>query len=160
MVESETDGTASIRFGDDVYGRRPEPRTSFTAEYRVGNGRPGNIGADTLTHIVSGESAITAVRNPLPAQGGVDSESIEDVRQRAPSAFRTQQRAVTEEDYAEVTERKTQVVQRAAGTFRWTGSWHTVFITVDRLGTSASLPNRLPKISRPTWPICSSNGNC
>jgi predicted phage baseplate assembly protein len=25
-------------------------------------------------------------------------------------------------------------VQRAIATFRWTGSWHTVFITVDRLG--------------------------
>ena len=23
-------------------------------------------------------------------------------------------------------------IQRAAATFRWTGSWHTVFITVDR----------------------------
>ena len=41
-----------------------------------------------------------AVRNPLPAQGGVDPESIETVRQRAPYAFRTQERAVTPEDYA------------------------------------------------------------
>ena len=73
------------------------------------------------------------MRNPIPGQGGVDSESIEDVRQRAPSAFRTQQRAVTEEDYAEVTERHDQV-QQAAATLRWTGSWHTVFVTVDRLG--------------------------
>jgi hypothetical protein len=28
-------------------------------------------------------------------------------------------------------------VQRAAATFRWTGSWHTVFLTVDRQGGSA-----------------------
>ena len=25
-------------------------------------------------------------------------------------------------------------VQRAAATFRWTGSWHTVFVTADRVG--------------------------
>ena len=25
-------------------------------------------------------------------------------------------------------------MQRTAATFRWTGSWHTVFLTVDRLG--------------------------
>ncbi len=62
-----------------------------------------------------------------------DPETIEDVRQRAPAAFRTQERAVTEADYAEVTQRDRRV-QRAAGTFRWTGSWHTVFLTVDRLG--------------------------
>jgi hypothetical protein len=40
---------------------------------------------------------------------------------------------VTEADYAEVTERRADV-QRAAATFRWTGSWHTVFVTVDRGG--------------------------
>ncbi len=55
------------------------------------------------------------------------------VRRHAPQAFRRQERAVTPADYAEVTERHAGV-QRAAATLRWTGSWHTVFITVDRLG--------------------------
>ena len=73
------------------------------------------------------------VRNPLPAEGGVDPETIAQVRAYAPAAFRTQERAVTEADYAEVTERHPGV-QRAMATFRWTGSWHTVFITVDRVG--------------------------
>jgi hypothetical protein len=45
---------------------------------------------------------------------------------------------VTPEDYAEVTERYGDVqeaeIQRAAATLRWTGSWHTVFVTVDRAG--------------------------
>jgi predicted phage baseplate assembly protein len=53
------------------------------------------------------------------------------VRQYAPQAFRTQERAVTPADYAEVTERHPEV-QKAAATLRWTGSWYTVFITVDR----------------------------
>src|SRR5207248_6109937 len=39
----------------------------------------------------------------------------------------------TEPDYAEVAQRHVGV-QRAAATFRWTGSWHTVFLTLDRLG--------------------------
>jgi predicted phage baseplate assembly protein len=55
------------------------------------------------------------------------------VRRRAPQAFRRQERAVTPADYAEVTERL-PAVQRAAATLRWTGSWHTVFVTVDRVG--------------------------
>src|SRR5262249_13848819 len=29
------------------------------------------------------------------------------------------------------------LIQRAAATFRWTGSWHTVFVTADRLGGPA-----------------------
>ena len=65
------------------------------------------------------------MRNPLPAQGGIEPESIEEVRQKAPSAFRTQERAVTPEDYAEVAQRCGLDVQRAAATFRWTGSWRT-----------------------------------
>lgn len=133
VVETEADGTAYLRFGDDQLGQRPEPLTAFTATYRVGNGSAGNVGAGSLVHIVTGLAAVTLVRNPLAAQGGVEPETLEDVRQRAPAAFRTQERAVTEADYADVTGRDPRV-QRAAATFRWTGSWHTAFLTVDRLG--------------------------
>jgi len=132
VVEIDTDSAAYLRFGDDLLGERPEPGTQFAATYRVGNGVAGNVGAESLAHVVTALTAISLVRNPLPAQGGVEAETIEDVRQRAPAAFRTQERAVTEADYADVTQRDRRV-QRAAATFRWTGSWHTVFLTVDRL---------------------------
>ena len=135
VAEIETDGTAYLRFGDDRLGARPEPLTRFTATYRVGNGVSGNVGAESLVHIVTDLAEIIEVRNPMPARGGVEPETIEDVRQRAPSAFRMQERAVTPEDYAEVAARHPSL-QRAAATFRWTGSWHTVFLTVDRQGGS------------------------
>ena len=73
------------------------------------------------------------VRNPLPAQGGCDPETMEEVRQYAPDAFRVQERAVTEQDWAEVVQRNPEV-QKAAARFRWTGSWTTVFVTIDRKG--------------------------
>lgn len=133
VVEIDNGGSATIRFGDDVHGRRPESGTAFIARYRIGNGRAGNIGADSLVHIARTIPEITRVRNPMPAGGGQDPESVQDVRQRAPAAYRVQERAVTEADYAEVTGRRADV-QRAAATFRWTGSWHTVFVTVDREG--------------------------
>jgi predicted phage baseplate assembly protein len=133
VVEIEEDGTAALRFGDDRHGMRPAPGASFEASYRVGNGARGNVGAEAILHIITSEPAITAVRNPMPARGGVEPESIEHVRQSAPFAFRTQERAVTPADYAAAGERHPQV-QRAAATFRWTGSWRTVFVTADRLG--------------------------
>jgi len=135
VVEVETDGTASIRFGDETHGIRPKPDTEFEARYRVGNGVAGNVGSETICHIVDalGGLPVVKVRNPLPALGGCEPEGMEDVRQRAPNAFRIKQRAVTAEDYAEMTERDPGV-QRAAATFRWTGSWHTVFVTADRIG--------------------------
>ncbi len=131
IVEIDNDGAASIRFGDDIHGRRPEPETTFTAVYRVGNGAQGNVGAAAIAHVVTGQVGIGTARNPLPARGGVQPESMESARRRAPQAFRQQERAVTPEDYAEVTERL-DGIQKAQATFRWTGSWHTVFLTVDR----------------------------
>lgn len=133
VVEAEADGTAFLRFGDDTHGQRPTPGTRFVATYRVGGGRRGNIGAEAISHAIVGDPAIKNVRNPLPAQGGIEPESIADVRHRAPFAFRTQVRAVTPEDYQAAAQGHPQV-QRAAATFRWTGSWWTVLLTVDRLG--------------------------
>lgn len=133
VVESEYDGGALLRFGDDYHAKRPDSGTTFSASYRVGNGTAGNIGLESIAHIVSNDARLLRASNPLPAQGGSDPENAEDIRRDAPEAFRTQERAVTPEDYAEVTERHPSV-QRAAATFRWTGSWYTVFLTVDRKG--------------------------
>jgi hypothetical protein len=133
VVEVEEDGFAAIRFGDGQHGSRPQSGDSFSARYRVGNDTRGNVGADSIINIVSVEPAISGVRNPLPARGGVDPETNEHVRQSAPSAFRVQERAVTPADYAEVAERDPGI-QQAAARFRWTGSWRTVSIAVDRLG--------------------------
>jgi hypothetical protein len=133
VVEAEADGTAFLRFGDDTHGQRPTPGMTFVATYRVGGGTRGNVGAEAISHAVVAHPAINNVRNPLPAQGGIQPESIADVRHKAPFAFQTQARAVTPEDYQTVAQRHPQV-QRAAATFRWTGSWWTVLLTVDRLG--------------------------
>ena len=133
VVESEHDGSALLRFGDDYHGKRPDVSTTFSASYRIGNGVAGNIGLESIAHIVSNDARLLRASNPLPAQGGSDPENAEDIRRDAPEAFRTQERAVTPADYAEVTERHSSV-QRAAATFRWTGSWYTVFLTIDRKG--------------------------
>ncbi len=133
VVEAEHDGIAWLRFGDDTHGRRPDEGEAFTATYRVGNGIAGNVGAEAIAHVVSDDTRIRSVRNPMPATGGTAPESAAQVRRRAPQAFRTQERAVTPQDYAEVTQRHPGV-QRAATTPRWTGSWHTMFVTVDRAG--------------------------
>lgn len=139
VVEVEHDGIAILRFGDGEHGLRPEAGATFDARYRVGNGRAGNVGAEVLAHIVAdGVSAVTAltvraVRNPLPARGGTEPETSDEVRQKAPYAFRTQERAVTLDDYARAALRYPGL-QRAAARFRWTGSWRTVFVTTDPLG--------------------------
>ncbi|MEQ9365891.1 MAG: putative baseplate assembly protein, partial [Leptospirales bacterium] len=133
VLETESDGSATLRFGDNVLGKRPSTGTRFDVSYRVGNGRAGNIGGDSLAHIISGPPGITDVFNPLPATGGVEPESIDEVKLYAPGFFKNQERAVTEEDYVRIAERNAEV-QKAQATLRWTGSWYTVFISIDREG--------------------------
>jgi hypothetical protein len=134
VVESEEEGTTFLRFGDGLSGRLPV--AGLVARYRVGNGRAGNVGADALTRVLGAPEGIARVRNPLPAVGGEDPEPLADVRKYAPQAFRRQERAVTEADYAAAAQRHPEV-QRAAATRRWTGSWYTMFVTVDRRGGCA-----------------------
>lgn len=131
VAEIESDLNVHIRFGDDTLGKKPGKGFRPTAKYRIGNGVEGNIGADAIGRMVWSQAGILKVRNPLPAQGGKKPETIEEVRQFAPEAFRTQERAVTEADYVAKTELHPQV-QKALANFRWTGSWHTVFLTIDR----------------------------
>jgi hypothetical protein len=136
VVENEDDYTTNLRFGDDVMGRKPTPGACFKASYRVGSGSLGNVGAEAIGHLVfpTGHvslGGIIKVRNPLPAQGGVDPEPTYLVSLYAPQAFRKQERAVTEDDYAEVAMRHPDVL-KAVATLRWTGSWYTIFVCVDR----------------------------
>ncbi|PZV00219.1 MAG: putative baseplate assembly protein [Cyanobium sp.] len=133
VVEMEHDGSARLRFGDGLHSLRPAPGTTFYAHYRIGNGRTGNVGAGAIAHLSSSNADALSVRNPLPAQGGVDPEDAASLRRRAPQAFRRQERAVTPADWSRLGERNPGV-QRAAATLRWTGSWHTVHLMVDRTG--------------------------
>jgi len=146
VVEIDTDGTAYLRFGDNTNGLRPESGTTFTADYRIGNGTTGNVGANTL-NFFAGDPRIVSCTNPLPAAGGVDPETNDQIRRRAPQAFMTQERAVTMADYKRVAEMNA-LVDKAVATLRWTGSWYTVFITAEPKGAgnlTASLSKAIKK---------------
>jgi hypothetical protein len=151
VVETDNLNRAILRYGDGVYGKKPRKDAFFHVIYRVGVGTTGNVGADALAHILPTMLAyqpdalalapldpqISAVRNPVPAWGGHDPETLEQVKRLAPSAFGSEHFfAVTEADYAAAAQ-KHPAVRNAVATFRWTGSWHTVFVNVD-LASSAT----------------------
>ena len=133
VVDVNEEGVATVRFGDGTYGRAVATGAVIAATYRIGNGAAGNVGAETLTQF-AGSALIASVTNPLPAIGGIDPEPIADAKRLAPQAFHAiKLRAVTEEDYAEAAE-KVPGVQKASAHFRWTGSWYTVYVSIDPVG--------------------------
>ncbi|MCA2552301.1 MAG: baseplate J/gp47 family protein, partial [Microcystis sp. M04BS1] len=131
VVEIEEDGLVYLRFGDGKFGKRPSIGHQFQPIYRLGNGIEGNVGKETITTIVSDDFNIIGIRNPMPAQGGEEPESLEEIRLNAPVVFYTQKRCVTEADYAARAETHPDVMQ-AIAIRQWTGSWNTLFIYVLR----------------------------
>ncbi len=151
LVDVEEDGRAYLRFGFGEHGRLPSPNNKFVATYRIGTGSSGNVRADTLAHIASTDTRILLVRNPLDAQGGTDRESTDDVQLYAPSAIESQLRCVTEEDYSQTMLSFPEVIH-AVTQLRWTGSWHTAYVYVQRSGdrpVNGAYRNELARLLKP-----------
>jgi hypothetical protein len=124
----------TIRFGDGVFGEIPPDGAVFRVTYRCGVGPAGNVPASSITTVDPSALAKIpglSVTNPFAASGGEYEEADESVRRLAPQAFRALQfRAVTRTDYEQAAE-TLPWVQRAGTSYRWTGSWLTVFTAAD-----------------------------
>ena len=83
------------------------------SRYRHGGGRAGNVDAGRLVTLRSAIPGITSVTNPEPARGGVDSQSVQSLRDRSALEIRTRYRAVTAEDYEFLATESTPRVARA-----------------------------------------------
>lgn len=95
----------TVRFGDGVRGRVPEPGMRVRlALGRFGGGRAGNLPPMALSELagrrIDGTPApAIKVLQPLPLSGGEDAETIAAAEKRIPSLLRHRDRAVTEDDY-------------------------------------------------------------
>ena len=100
-----------------TYGTSPA-NTTLTLRYLVGGGISSNVSTNTLTTINSIEfeedtqlftsnelaaynsiKSSVAVNNEVPATGGKDGDTIEEIRENALANFGSQNRAVTTKDY-------------------------------------------------------------
>ncbi|MEO8539201.1 MAG: putative baseplate assembly protein [bacterium] len=101
--------TGTVSFGPTIresdglehaHGRTP-PRSSALrfGRYRYGGGTIGNVGARTLTVLKSSIPYVATVVNKAPAAGGLDPESLDAARFRAPLVIKTRDRAITAEDF-------------------------------------------------------------
>jgi hypothetical protein len=141
VVEMDNRRRTHLRFGDGDLGLRPAAGTAFFATYRVGSGAAGNVGAETIRRMVLRRTRLEGIaikaRNPLPAGGGTEPETLARIKQHAPHAFRYElMRAIAAQDYADIVmARFGRRIQRAAATLRWTGSWMEALVAVDPYGT-------------------------
>ena len=138
MVETDELGQSWLRFGNDVNGRQLPPGAEVFCTYQVGQGPAGNVGADQVRYVDTTFpfGQITACWNPFDVTNGRAPEDVTDILRRVPEAYQFHQlRAVTLKDYVDRAEALPGVA-KAAARYAWTGSWRTVQVTIDPLGTT------------------------
>lgn len=97
-----------ILFGDGLNGLIPASTKDIKVGWYETDGRNGNIGVgliNTINSILTLPVGVTAsVSNLLAITNGTDAESVSELRKFIPLSLRTLYRAVTYQDYIDVTE--------------------------------------------------------
>lgn len=129
------DTTATDRsvvvFGNGVNGAIPVPNAPIKVNYRRSRGAAGNLPAYSINAfegpLSTGSSlnGIVVVGNESPLIGGSDSESMSSMKTNIPLSFRTQDRAVSLQDYADLALRVPGIAKASA-----TVSGNTVTVRV------------------------------
>jgi hypothetical protein len=91
-------GVVTINFGDGVNGAIPAAGLNIYANYRVGGGIVGNLSSNQIIDIAAPITGVSIVGSSSTT-GGMNAETIDQIRVNAPRAFTTQDRAVTLADY-------------------------------------------------------------
>ncbi|MFD8130795.1 putative baseplate assembly protein [Streptomyces mirabilis] len=107
--------TGEIAFGPAVreadgtmrqYGTAaPKGAVIRARRYRTGGGRAGNVARGAVQVLRSSVPYVADVVNREAARGGVEGETVEEAKTRAPITLRAQERAVTLRDYEELARR-------------------------------------------------------
>lgn len=98
-----SDGYTQIIFGNGFNGFIPTTNAEITASYRTTSGSVGNVPANSITVVGAPASTYIGVVSSTALTGGADVESIESIRGNVSRLYRTQDRAVSLQDYKDLT---------------------------------------------------------
>lgn len=117
LVNGLTGITAAALLNNDSLGTIPVPGTYLHCRYRTGGGSNTNVAQNKITTVdkyemksipggaslpsatVSSVVQSISVNNPIPAIGGSDFPTIDEIKQLAKKNFSSQDRCVTVDDY-------------------------------------------------------------
>ena len=140
-VVDPVEGT--LTFGNGIRGRMlPVGSNNVTVDtYRVVPGSRGNVGPHEITVSETYGDSLE-VTNLLPASGGRDAETIEEIVTRAPSVLTSRDRAVTRADFEIIANEASGEVARAAcnGRMEEDGKVEIVVLPIRRDGEDVPDP--------------------
>lgn len=108
-VDVTADNYSVITFGNNVNGKAPNINSTITISYRKSRGSAGNVSVGAIKELEStlvpnkpALDGLVVVPNTIKAAGGVDIESINSLKVNIPASFRSQDRAVSLQDYRDL----------------------------------------------------------
>ena len=140
FVLDPVDGTLS--FGNGIRGKMlPVGSNNILVDtYRLVPGSRGNVGPHQVTVCESYGEALS-VANLLPASGGRDAESIDEIIRRAPSILTSRDRAVTRVDFEIIAREASGEVARAACSGRMEADDEVEVVILPRRGENEVIPD-------------------
>jgi predicted phage baseplate assembly protein len=106
--------TGEVSFGDGLNGMIP-PRGAGNLRlrfYQTGGGSAGNRAAGAITDLKTTVPYVDSVVNTESAEGGADAESRDSLIRRGPRTIRHRDRAVTQQDYEDLSMMASSAVAR------------------------------------------------
>jgi hypothetical protein len=108
-VDIDADNGSTVVLGNGVNGRIPTTNATIAISYRRSRGSAGNVLVGAINALESTTvvnkpplDGIQITPNTIRAAGGVDIESISSLKTNIPLSFRTQDRAVSLQDYEDI----------------------------------------------------------
>lgn len=157
-AQTDEDNVVTITFGDGVSGVIPTIYSEVRAKYTVGGGVEGNVEADVIDTIdylpglseiqTSAIQGAITVTNPDVGLGGADPEETNQIRVAAALALRANNRAVTLQDYADLSLAVTGVGKANAEASVWSSV--TVYISPSRNTTDSDESPGLDSVGNTT----------
>jgi hypothetical protein len=102
-----SDGSINIVFGDGINGAIPAANQTISSVYKISVGTAGNVKSLSVSEVtfIPGNldpqsTSYLSVSNALPAVGGANADSLENIRTKIKAAVSARRRAVTLADYS------------------------------------------------------------
>lgn len=120
-VDITADNYSVVTFGNNVNGIIPAINSTITITYRKSRGSAGNVVVGAIKYIESvlipskpSLDGLVVIPNTERAVGGVDLESMASLKANIPASFRSQDRAVSIQDYRDLVLRVPGIVRATA----------------------------------------------
>ena len=116
FLEENSTGRFQIHFGDNILGKKLTRGNLVKITYLVSNGKLGNVSGNIDQEFfcstrIGGGNVGVAIIPSINSRGGLERETIESIRFKAPKFSASQNRAVTANDYKSLIQKNYPLVE-------------------------------------------------